>query len=439
MTSRSARGDRAAGTPLRIDYEAFEEAEEDRYHPRDNPSGKIPLNIAENRLGWGELRGKIQGVTADLAIPDWVAGYTEPRGAPEFREAAARFLSRHLTGCSVDPQHLAVSAGATSVIETTSLILGDPGDVAVIPAPSYPVYRQDIGNAAGLRRFDLITHHEPSDLADGPALRIEHLDRAHRDISASGGRFRMLILTTPDNPTGGVYAPAILEEVADWCIDHEIHLAVNEIYGLSLIDTGHPEIRGDYETDVRFVSFANVMKARRSEYLHLWYALSKDLGISGFRVGFAYSLSADFLRAYETLNLPRTVSNHTQWLLGHVLTDRDFMTAYVAANKRRLTGAYALVVGHLRDMDVPYVPARGSLFVWLDLSRWMHADTEEAELGLWEEIFRSAGVLLTPGVGFGHAKRGLFRLVYPCVPREELRLAMTRLKQYLEGKGRRGR
>jgi aspartate/methionine/tyrosine aminotransferase len=179
------------------------------------------------------------------------------------------------------------------------------------------------------------------------------------------------------------------------------------------------------------------MADKQSEYLHLWYALSKDLGISGFRVGLLYSHNAALLEAYENLNLSHTVSNHTQWLLQHLLTDDDFMTSYVAENQRRLTEAYAVVVGALKRLDIPYVPSRGSLFVWIDLSEFMVGDSEQADLALWQELYRTSGVLLTPGVGFGHTKKGLFRVVYPCVSMEELSVAMERLGAFVQAKRQR--
>jgi len=64
----------------------------------------------------------------------------------------------------------------------------------------------------------------------------------------------------------------------------------------------------------------------------------------------------------------------------------------------------------------------------------MNGDSEDAELALWQELFQAAGVLLTPGVGFGHTKRGLFRVVYPCVSMEELEVAMERLEGFVRGR-----
>lgn len=424
--SLSDRGARAAATPLRIDYDAFRDAEADLYDPVTNPSGKIPLNIAENRLSWPSLRTRLEAVGRQQGIADWVPGYTSTRGAPAFRQALASFLSEHLTGCTMRPEQFVVSAGATSVIEMTALVLAEAGDVAVIPAPCYPVYERDIANVAGMERYDLVTRPE-SGLADATEFSVEDLEGARADIEGVGKRFRMLILTTPNNPTGGILSLPRLEAIADWCIDHGVHLVVNEIYGLSLIDTRHPAISSDYASDIVFESFARVIRERDSDYLHLWYSLSKDLGISGLRVGVAYSHNHDFLAAYANLNLTHSISNHTQWLLGHVLTDSAFMRRYVVENQRRLTEAYAFTVAALRGMDVPYVPSRGSLFAWVDFSEFLPVDSEDGELALWNDIYRTTGVLLTPGVGFGHDGHGLFRIVYPCVSREALTEAMERL------------
>lgn len=361
-------------------------------------------------------------------------GYTSARGATPFRSALADFLSTHLTGCSVHPDHIGVSAGATSVIEMTAYLLADEGDVAVIPAPAYPVYRADLGNLSRVERYDLITHHHVTELRSGLPLSVKDLDRAKLEIEASGRRFRLLILTTPDNPTGGIYSEEQLRRVADWCERHDVHLIVNEIYGLSLIDTGHADLVEDYDDPAPFVSFARLMEERRSDRLHLWYALSKDLGISGLRVGVLHSYNEALLTGYENVNLTHSVSNHTQWLLSRLLADADFMTGYVERNQERLTASYASVVRRLRELGIPYAPSRGSLFAWIDLSEFLDEPTEAAELKLWAEIFRVSRVLLTPGVGFGHSKAGLFRVVYPCVSYEELGVAMDRVAAFVRAK-----
>jgi hypothetical protein len=81
-SSLSQRGQTAQHTQLRIDFEVFFEAMENLYHPVDNPDGAIPLNIAENRLSWHLLRDKMQHISCEQSIPDWVPSYTSCPGRP---------------------------------------------------------------------------------------------------------------------------------------------------------------------------------------------------------------------------------------------------------------------------------------------------------------------------------------------------------------------
>lgn len=429
--SLSARGAKAADTILRFDLETFFEAVQNLYDKDNNPDGTFPLNVAENKLCWPLLKAKMREISTQNEIPDWVANYTSSMGHPEVRQAIANFLETHLTGCPILPEHLGMSAGATSVVEMTALVLGDPGDVAVYPAPSYPVYKQDMGNKAEIERYDLITHHEITELHEGPTLSIDHLEKAWQDLSNQGKRFRFLVLTTPDNPTGLVYDYSTLQSITDWCLERKIHLIVNEIYGLSLIDTKHPDISQDYTIHPEFKSFANIMAQRKSDYLHLWYAFSKDFGASGFRVGLVYSQNHQFLKAYSNFNAPQMVSNYTQWLFQKVLEDVNFTKNYISTNQKLLTQSYVEVVQTLKKLNIPYVPAAGSLFVWIDMSEFLKNQSQDAENEFWLELYRETGILLTPGEGFGHSKKGQFRVVFPCLALEGLQVALKRLEQFV--------
>lgn len=430
--SISKRGKVASKSVLRVDFEAYFDAIKNLYHRTNNPTGTFPLNVAENKLCWSWLQAHMEKLESQHSIPDWVANYTKSTGSPSFRDVVARFYERFISKSEINPEYLALSAGATSVIDLTSWILGEPGDVVVIPAPCYPVYKQDMQNKSGLERFDLVTHHDIEEIADGPILSTDHLDKALKDTKSKGKRFRILVITNPDNPTGGMYERAQLEEIANWCVVHNIHLIVNEIYCLSLINTQHPELKGDYKQALPFYSFINIMQQKQSEYLHHWYALSKDFGASGFRVGMVYSLNETFLKAYGNLNAPSMVSNYTQWIFELVLSDHVFIEKYIQNNQKLLTENYLTVVQTLRELKVPYAPARGSLFVWLDLSEFLKEQSQYSESEFWLTLYKETGILLTPGNGFGHSKKGQFRLVHSCFPKKDLEIAMERMTKFIE-------
>lgn len=433
-TSLSRRGKIATVTELRTDMKLFFEANGDLWRKKKNPNGKFPLNLAENNQTWDMLREKMETILSNQSIPDWVSNYTAITGHPSFLESVAQFMSKYVTRCEITAEHLGASSGSTAVVELCAWVLCNDGDIAMMPAPCYPVYTQDIKMKAGVERYDLITHHNLSELQDGSLLNTGHLETAIRTLNQKGKVVKLLLLTSPDNPTGIIYTTEQITEIANWCIKNKIHLIVNELYALSTIDTQRSSMQTKYTEDFQSQSFAHLINERNSEYLHMIYGFSKDFGISGMRVGVVYSKNEEFLTAYTNLAAPHMVSNLTQWLVQEVLSDKKFIKKYIKTNKSNLTRSYLTVTKALDKIDIPYVPARGSLFVWLDLSEFLIENTEEAEQNLWRSLYDKQGVLLTPGTGFGHTKRGQFRLVHSFLKQNALEEAVSRIKKFVKNK-----
>ena len=417
----STRGTHKANQPLRPDFELFELAEENSYAP-ENTDGAITLCIAENLLQWSTLREKLQAISCQHQWPDWIAAYTQLSGAPDFREAVAAFVGSHIAGRELSADFFCASAGATAVVEVSAMVLGDEGDYVVFPAPAYQAYAPDINNKAQLLRYDIRNYGR--EFADYHPLSVAELDDALEHL---GTKFRVLVLTQPDNPTGAVYSAAQLEAIADWCIRKEIHLVVNEIYALSQFEQDADGI----SNGSIYTSFLPLLEERDSPYLHWWYSFSKDFGISGFRVGLLYSRNEEMRKAYTNYNAPHQVSNVTQWLLSELLTDEAWITTFQQENKRLLTEAYRSVTGTLDEMGIPYTPARGSLFVWADFSKYLPRPGMDAAEELWRQIFDKTRVLLTAPGGLGQPDTGWYRIVYSGVSPQALAEAMQRLKNYL--------
>lgn len=428
----STRGQALVDAPLRPDFDLFHEADADRYDPRDNPGGAVPLCIAENVLAWPRVSARLRELAGEEA-PAWVGQYTDVRGAPDFREAFADFASRHLTTLGgrapvvLDPDGTCVSSGATAVVELTAMLLGDDGDVAAFPAPCYPVYAKDVGHKAHLDRYDIQCRGDWVPTGTGTHdLCTSDLDRTHAELRAEGRRLRVLVLTQPDNPTGAIYPTPHIEAVADWCEAREVHLCVNELYALSQLDCDDRRIADDYADLLpAYHSFLRLIEARRSPYLHWWYSFSKDFGVSGLRTGVLYSRNADLVAAFGNLGAPHTVSNHTQWLLSRLIADGHWVAAFAKTNCLALTDAYARVATALREAGYPYRPARGSLFVWVDFTRHPLYDGDDE--AFWRRVYDEHRVLLTHPAGFGQAERGWFRIVYTCVEAPAIDEALRRI------------
>ncbi len=421
----SKRGNNVAITPARVDFEIFMEAAQNLYCPVENPNGSFPLNVAENKLMSSVIKEQLTLITKHNTIPDWVLGYTHLLGNPEVRIEIAQFMEEYLCQCPISPDTIGLSAGASAVIEVTSFVLTNPGDVVVIPAPSYPMYTKDLGLKNDIIRYNLQTHYDLNEVKSGSLISIASLNKTWDELKAEGKVFKILLITSPDNPTGYRYSTAELKKLAAWCIEHKVHMIVNEIYGLSTIE--NPENSSDAE----FSSFAKLMKQLESNYLHLWYAFSKDFAMSGMRIGVVHSLNKEFIKGYGNVNVPHLVSNFTQWIVGKLLKDREFIKPYIAENKLQITKSYNLVIQSLNQIGVSYYPSKGTFFVWADFSKYLKENSDAAEEELWLAIYRNTGVLLTPGIGFMHQKKGCFRLVFTAVPFEHLKVAMNRMITYL--------
>ena len=430
-SSLSARGNILATNPARVDFELFAEATQNPYCPDKNPNGSFPLNVAENQLMASIIKSQLTSVIKQNEIPDWVLNYTHFLGHPDIRTEIARFMELYLCKCSIPYDTIGLSAGASAIIEISSFILANPDDVVVIPAPSYPMYTNDLGAKSGINRFDLQTHYDIQEIGSGAPVKIELLDKAWADLNDQGKCFKLLLITSPDNPTGCMYTEQELRKLADWCILHEVHMIVNEIYGLSLIDTQDDALQQDYSIEGAYSSFGKLMNELNSDYLHLWYAFSKDFAMSGLRLGIVHSLNKAFIKGLENVNIPHMVSNFTQWVVGEMLKNTDFIKSYILENKKRINQSYKLVVASLRKHDIPYIPSRGSFFVWVDFSKYLYENSDQGEKQLWLDIYENTGVLLTPGIGFQHQKKGLFRIVYTAVPFAHLEVAMDRMTTYL--------
>ncbi|MDP6921882.1 MAG: aminotransferase class I/II-fold pyridoxal phosphate-dependent enzyme [Lutibacter sp.] len=431
MEHLSKRGQLLAKNPSRVDLAMFAKANENLFDPSKNPAGAFPLNVAENVIMGGRIREQFQQYMANNTLPDWISQYTGHLGHPEVRACLAGFMRQYFDSPTIQADNIAFSAGTSASLEACSFVLANPGDVVVIPAPAYPMYTHDLGIKSGMERYDLQTHHKIKGQSSLALVNTALLEETLAKLQEANKTFRMLLITSPDNPSGSVYSQEQLTELAVWCLSKKIHLVVNEIYALSRIipeETGRKK-----QTDAcnQHHSFAGIMERLNSDYLHLVYGLSKDFAISGLRFGILHSLNSAFIQAIDGVNIPHMVSNLTQWLVGKLFEDSAFIKAYIEENQQQISRSYGVVIKGLEQVGIPYIPSKGSLFVWADFSQFLSKTSQQGEEDLWIRIFEQTGVLLTPGSGFGHRKKGLFRLVHTAVPISHLETAMERLLAFL--------
>src|SRR3989440_1192969 len=155
--------------------------------------------------------------------------YTPSAGVVELREAIARYLSER-RGVRADPDQVIVTPGAKPIMFYALLALLDQGDEAIYPDPGFPIYSSMI-NFAGARGVPLALREENDFQPD--------LDELRRLVSP---RTKVLVLNSPNNPTGGVLSRDAIHDIAAIARERDLWVLADEIYGELVYDGEHRSI-----------------------------------------------------------------------------------------------------------------------------------------------------------------------------------------------------
>ena len=249
----------------------------------------------------------------------------------------------------IPPKCIGLGAGCAALINHVFFLLGEPGDVCLIPQPYYAAFENDI---------NLMAQIQPRGIPQaqpwlGPTL--DELDQAYetatRELQAQNDSknnvVKFLLLTNPNNPLGTIYPPHVLRRTIAWARQHQLHIVVDEIYALSthysMDDKDQDE--NEEEEDTRddplssstsstaiqsssmtttFSSLSSWKQTKRFQSVialldndlgtdvHVLWAVSKDFGASGLRCGLLYTHNLVLMEGLATLSIFTCVSGPIQ-------------------------------------------------------------------------------------------------------------------------------
>jgi aspartate/methionine/tyrosine aminotransferase len=347
---------------------------------------------------------------ADLleAVEANVEAYTAYRGSASLRALLAPRLGE-LLGRPVDPEReLIITPGTQGGLFIALSALLAPGDQVALPNPDYFMSERIVAYlGARARRLDL-------HLSDEGRLRIDPGELA------GAGEARLLLLSHPNNPTGGVYGAATVEALADWVRSGDRFVVADQLYcrqvfsGAGFSHLGALEGMGE-----RTVTLVGP---------------SKTESMSGFRVGVAVgpAPAVDAMERVLAMASLRTTA-HAQQALRHWLdADADWIAERVRAHER----IRDRIVSSLRGVSGLRVASPlGSSYVFPDASAtaWgrAHAGDRADTLAV---ALKQAGVLINPGYQFGIGWPMSFRINFSQEP-ERLEHAVRRIAGVLGSTG----
>jgi LL-diaminopimelate aminotransferase len=302
--------------------------------------------------------------------------YPESDGLPELRRAMSEWY-RARFGVDLDPdKEIVPLIGSKEGIGHVSLCLIDPGDIALVPDPAYPVYA--VGTMfAGGEVYPLPLEEERGFL---PVL-----DAIPSDVAR---RAKVLWINYPNNPTGACATPEFYERVVDFARRNDIIVCHDLAYADVAYDGYDPpsflQTRGASEVGIEFNS------------------LSKTYNMTGWRVGMAAGNRAliDALTRVKS-NLDSGIPQAIQEMAIAAMTGpQDVIAEHNAIYQQRRDR----VVAALRSIGLHVEPPKASLYIWARLPEG------ERSIDFAGRLLDDTGVVVTPGIGYGERGEGYVRL-----------------------------
>jgi aspartate aminotransferase len=322
--------------------------------------------------------------------------YCPSAGIPELRDAAAEFLSA-TRGIDVRPANVLVGTGAKPFLFFTVLATCNQGDEVVYPDPGFPIYESAISWAGATP--------VPLPLLEDRDFTFDPNDLADR-LSA---RTKVVILNSPQNPTGGALSPDDVAATAELLAESPAWVLSDEVYSQMLYDGEHASI----------ASLEGML-----ERTILLDGLSKTYAMTGWRCGFAALPDAlvDPLTRFF-VNSTSCVPPFVQLAGVAALTGpQDEPRAMV----EEFRGRRGLIVAGLNELPgVSCRVPRGAFYVFPNVG--------EAPIGAEElasRLLEESGVAVLAGTAFGQVGKDNLRLSY-ANSRENLARALERMRDFL--------
>ncbi len=331
---------------------------------------------------------------AKVALDKGYTHYGPAPGLPELRKTIAEYMTKH-RGVHFTPNQVVVTPGGKPIMFFAIMACVDPGDEVIYPNPGFPIYESVI-NFVGATPVPLA-------LEESKGFRFD-INELRRLITP---RTRMLIINTPQNPTGGILTSDDLEQIAELAVQHDLIVLSDEIYSRIIYD-------GFTHTSItRFPGMP--------ERTIILDGFSKTYAMTGWRLGFG--VMPEWLAPHVAqlqINATSCTASFTQVAGMEALAGRqDAVEGMVAEFKRRRD---VIVDGLNAIPGVRCHKPLGAFYVFPNIM-----GTGKPSRFVAEYLLNEAGVAGLSGTAFGAFGEGYLRFSYANSV-ENIRTALERIR-----------
>ncbi|MEW6324053.1 MAG: LL-diaminopimelate aminotransferase [Nitrospirota bacterium] len=325
--------------------------------------------------------------------------YPSYEGMLRFREAVARWY-RERFNVTLDPHtEVLTLIGSKEGIGHLPLGVINPGDVVLVPSPGYPVYSVATQFAGGRPHF----------------MPLTHANRFHPDFGAIPAsvlkRARLCFLNYPNNPTAATTTPEFFRQAIAFARRHRLIVAHDAAYSEIYYDGRRPssflEVDGAKEVGIEF------------------HSLSKTYNMTGWRIGFAVG-NRRILAA-----LGKVKSNLDSGVFQAVqeagIAALESPPGVAEAIRQRYQERRDLFVPGLQQIGYDVELPAAAFYIWIRTPIGSGGRRIKSA-AFTARLLQQAGIVSTPGNGFGQAGEGYIRMTLT-VSKERLAEALDRMKR----------
>ncbi|HET7462837.1 MAG TPA: aminotransferase class I/II-fold pyridoxal phosphate-dependent enzyme [Longimicrobium sp.] len=335
--------------------------------------------------------------------------YSASRGIHGLREAMAEHYAGRY-GVTLDPEtQVVVTIGAKEGIAHLMLALLDNGDTVIVPSPAYPIHYYSVVFAGGRVHSIPLVGDE-----DGYVVGDALLSAVEAACQSTWPRPKALILSFPNNPTTLSATPELLARAVELCRREQLLLIHDFAYAdFSFLGEDPPsllQVPGAMDVGVEF------------------FSMSKSYCMAGWRVGFCVGNTA-MVQALTKIKsyLDYGIFQPIQIAAAHALRAGQECVGETREVYRRRAEA---LLDALHGAGWPVPPPRATMFIWAPIpGEYVHMGS----VGFARHLLREAGVVVSPGVGFGREGEGHVRFAL-IEPEDRLREAGARIARALRRK-----
>jgi len=325
------------------------------------------------------------------ALQKGLVHYDLSAGTISLREAIA-YRTKEDFNLEVDVDEIIVTIGASEANYLVTQTLLDPGDEMIIPDPMY-VYYPGFSFLGGAKTISV-----PLDMI------LQQPEEVEKYITK---KTKLILLTSPHNPTGQVIPEQSLEIIAHLAQKYDFYVISDDIYNKMI-----------YEKDINYINIASLSNMKDRTFMI--GSLSKTYAMDGWRVGYLIGpkdLMKQALKMHQhILSCPNTFIQEGAKVA--LTSSQDCVEEMVKEFDRRRK----LMMASFDEMKISYKPPQGAFYVFLSIQKFGMNSEEFCDF-----LLNKARVAVVPGSAFGKLGEGYVRFSYT-TDYELIKEGMERIK-----------